>query len=114
MLLKGRVSMINERVGEIEQGKFLELITGVDERERLRETVCIGVNWKYTTEELSQLAEVNTTIKQKRKPLVTIFISIFYLSITFKKCIGAIALSSLCRLLAEEFGQRRGGMPDLW
>ncbi|KAI7848629.1 VRR-NUC domain-containing protein [Circinella umbellata] len=81
----GRVSMINERIGEIEQGKFLELITRVDERERSRETVCIGVNWKYTTEDLLHLAE----------------------------CIGAIALSSLCRLLAEEFGQRRGGMPDL-
>ncbi|KAI9494936.1 VRR-NUC domain-containing protein [Zychaea mexicana] len=81
----GRVGMINGRIADIEQGKFLELITRVDERERPRQTVCVGVHWDYTLEELLQLAE----------------------------CMGAMALSSLCRLLAEEFGQRRGGMPDL-
>ena len=86
MLLKGRVSMINERIGEIEQGTFLELITRVDERERLRETVCIGVNWKYTTEELLQLAEVNTT--NKKKPLVTIFIFIFTYRLHLKSALG--------------------------
>ncbi|KAI9248277.1 hypothetical protein BDA99DRAFT_232285 [Phascolomyces articulosus] len=77
--------MINDRIEEIEQGKFLELITQVDERERPRQTVCVGINWEYAIEELLQLAE----------------------------CMGAIALASLCGLLAEEFGQRRGGMPDL-
>ncbi|KAI8146544.1 VRR-NUC domain-containing protein [Fennellomyces sp. T-0311] len=81
----GRVSLINARIGHIEEGKFVELITRVDERERPRQTVCVGVHWDYTLQELLELAE----------------------------CMGATVLSSLCRLLAQEFGQRRSGLPDL-
>lgn len=54
----GRAGMINERLGEIGQGKFLDLMKAVDARERPRQTLCAGVNWAYEIEDLLQVAEV--------------------------------------------------------
>ncbi|KAI8391174.1 VRR-NUC domain-containing protein [Radiomyces spectabilis] len=78
-----RIDMINQRLREIDEGRYLDIIREVDERERSRNTLCLGVRWDYELEPLLEIAE----------------------------CIGGAGLSALCRLLAEEF--RRGGMPDL-
>jgi hypothetical protein len=32
----------------------------------------------------------------------------------FSQCIGPHALSQICKLFAEEYGHRTGGIPDLW
>lgn len=107
--------MINERLNDIGQGKYLEIIKCTDERERARETYCVGVQWQYERQDLLEIAEVNPfSLIFSPKLLHIIFSSISKMNISLYQCIGPSALSSLCKLFAEEFGHRRGGMPDLW
>ncbi|KAI7901977.1 VRR-NUC domain-containing protein [Cokeromyces recurvatus] len=82
---ESRIDIINKRLREIEDGDYLRIITEVDKRERLKHTVCIGINWNYEFQDIIEIAE----------------------------CIGPSSLASLCKLFFEEFGQRQGGMPDL-
>ncbi|KAI8340588.1 VRR-NUC domain-containing protein [Chlamydoabsidia padenii] len=83
-----RVGMINERLAQIcQEGStlYLDIIKQVDDQHRPLQTLCAGVNWNYEQHHLLEVAE----------------------------CIGPQPLSALCKLLAEEFGHRQGGMPDL-
>lgn len=82
---ESRVDIIQDRLQEIEDGKHLEIIETVDQRERPRKTMCMGINWKYEYQDIIEIAE----------------------------CIGASPLASLCKIYFQEFGQRQGGMPDL-
>ncbi|KAK4511600.1 uncharacterized protein ATC70_012816 [Mucor velutinosus] len=82
---ESRQDLINTRLREIEKGAYIEIIKQVDERERPRNTACIGINWKYEPQDILEIAE----------------------------CIGPASLASLSKLFFEEFGQRQGGMPDL-
>lgn len=82
---ESRIDIINERLSEIGRGQFKEIIKEVDDRERPKRTVSVGINWKYEQQDILEIAE----------------------------CIGASALASLCQLYFEEFGHRQGGMPDL-
>ncbi|KAG2204394.1 hypothetical protein INT46_006946 [Mucor plumbeus] len=82
---ESRVDLINARLREIENGEYLEIIKRVDDRERSRNTMCIGINWNYELQDIMEISE----------------------------CIGSSSLSSLSKLFFEEFGQRQGGMPDL-
>lgn len=82
---ESRADLINGRLREIENGEYLEIIKRVDDRERSRNTMCIGINWNYELQDIMEISE----------------------------CIGPSALSSLSKLFFEEFGQRQGGMPDL-
>ncbi|KAG2183177.1 hypothetical protein INT43_006172 [Umbelopsis isabellina] len=81
----GRSFEIYARLRDISNGKAVEILKQVDERERSSSTSCIGVSWSYTFEQLSQICE----------------------------CIGPHALSQICKLFAEEYGHRTGGIPDL-
>ncbi|KAF7727731.1 hypothetical protein EC973_007190 [Apophysomyces ossiformis] len=81
----GRKTLITARLDEICQGQSRKILEQVDERERPRQTICTGVHWNYEREDLINVAE----------------------------CIGPLPLSSLCKLLAEEFGHGHGGLPDL-
>ncbi|RCH85821.1 hypothetical protein CU098_000182, partial [Rhizopus stolonifer] len=58
-------------------GKHIEIITQVDNRERPRRTMCVGINWNYELQDILEIAE----------------------------CIGPLSLASLCKLFFEEFGQ---------
>ncbi|KAL7334981.1 hypothetical protein PS15p_200529 [Mucor circinelloides] len=82
---ESRSDLINARLREIGNGEHLEIIKQVDERERPRNTACIGINWKYEPQDIFEIAE----------------------------CIGSASLASLSKLFFEEFSQRQGGMPDL-
>ncbi|KAI9487205.1 MAG: hypothetical protein EXX96DRAFT_605196 [Benjaminiella poitrasii] len=82
---ESRIDIINKRLREIEEGNHLTIITEVDNRERPRHTMCVGINWNYEFQDIIEIAE----------------------------CIGSSSLVSLCKLFFEEFGQRQGGMPDL-
>ncbi|KAI8643784.1 VRR-NUC domain-containing protein [Parasitella parasitica] len=82
---ESRMELINARLNDIENGQHLSIIKQVDDRERPRNTTCIGINWSYEHQDLMEIAE----------------------------CIGSFALASLSKLFFEEFGQRQGGMPDL-
>ncbi|KAG0769936.1 hypothetical protein G6F16_002647 [Rhizopus arrhizus] len=83
---ESRFDIIKERLNEIENGNYLEMIRSVDEREREKQTMCTGINWNYELQDILEIAE----------------------------CIGPSSLASLCKLLFEEYGQRQSGMPDLW
>ncbi|KAI8092607.1 uncharacterized protein BX664DRAFT_327696 [Halteromyces radiatus] len=83
-----RMGLINERIAQIgQEGStlYLDIIKKIDDEHRPLQTMCAGINWNYEQVHLLEIAE----------------------------CIGPESLSSLCHLLAEEFGHRLGGMPDL-
>ncbi|KAF9400427.1 hypothetical protein BGX21_004336 [Mortierella sp. AD011] len=64
---------------------YLDLLQKHDDLYRGKKTFCVGVNWTFTKEELLEIAE----------------------------CIGGPALSEICKILAQEYGKRCSGMPDL-
>ncbi|KAI1383289.1 VRR-NUC domain-containing protein [Hypoxylon trugodes] len=80
-----RASEINHRLVEIANGGAARLIEEVDKRERKNRTCVVGLNWDYELEDLLELAG----------------------------SFDGAALASLCKVMAQEYGQRGGGIPDL-
>ncbi|KAK8049455.1 hypothetical protein PG994_011185 [Apiospora phragmitis] len=80
-----RASEINHRLVEIANGQAARLVEDVDTRERERRTCVVGLNWDY---ELPDLLELVT-------------------------CFDGTALATICKVIAQEYGQRGGGLPDL-
>ena len=80
-----RASEINHRLVEIENGAAARLVAEVDAREREKRTCVVGLSWDY---ELSDLLELVS-------------------------CFEGAALASICKVMAQEYGQRGGGLPDL-
>ncbi|KAI1497359.1 VRR-NUC domain-containing protein [Biscogniauxia marginata] len=81
-----RASEINHRLVEIANGEAARLIAEVDGRERARRTCVIGLSWDYELEDLLELAA----------------------------CFDGAALAAVCKVVAQEYGQRGGGgIPDL-
>lgn len=80
-----RASEINHRLALIENGGYANLIRQVDENHRASETWCVGLKWTYVLEDLLEICD----------------------------CLGGSSLAQLCRLFAEEYGHRVGGIGDL-
>ncbi|RYO74839.1 hypothetical protein DL764_010722 [Monosporascus ibericus] len=80
-----RASEINHRLVEIANGGAARLIGEVDARERARRTCVVGLNWDYELADLLELAQ----------------------------CFDGTALAAICKVVAQEYGQRGGGIPDL-
>ncbi|KAK1963332.1 hypothetical protein LY78DRAFT_683362 [Colletotrichum sublineola] len=80
-----RMSEINHRLVEIANGGAERIIREVDARERERRTCVIGLNWDYDVEDLVELVG----------------------------CFNGGALAALCKVMAQEYRQRGGGLPDL-
>ncbi|KAI0468627.1 VRR-NUC domain-containing protein [Xylaria cf. heliscus] len=80
-----RASEINHRLVEIANGGASKLIEEVDKQEREKRTCVIGLNWDYELEDLLELAD----------------------------CFDGAALATVCKVMAQEYGQRGGGIPDL-
>lgn len=80
-----RASEINHRLVEIGNGKASELIQSVWEQEHTRRTCVVGLDWDFG---LADLLEVSG-------------------------CFAGEALAAICRVLAQEYRVRGGGMPDL-
>ncbi|KAI1208730.1 VRR-NUC domain-containing protein [Annulohypoxylon truncatum] len=80
-----RASEINHRLVEIANGGAATLIEEVDRRERENRTCVVGLNWDYELEDLLELAS----------------------------CFDGAALAAVCKVMAQEYGQRGGGIPDL-
>ncbi|KAI0140888.1 VRR-NUC domain-containing protein [Hypoxylon sp. NC0597] len=80
-----RASEINHRLVEIANGGAARLIEEVDRRERENRTCVVGLNWDYELEDLLELAD----------------------------CFDSTALAAVCKVMAQEYGQRGGGIPDL-
>ncbi|CZT48028.1 uncharacterized protein RSE6_08675 [Rhynchosporium secalis] len=81
-----RASEINHRLVEIENGSAADIIRTVDTREREKRTCAIGLNWDF---ELDDLLEIVS-------------------------CFDGQALAIVCKVMAEEYRVRGGGMPDLF
>lgn len=80
-----RASEINHRLAEIANGAAPDLIRGVDAAHRERRTCVVGLNWDYEVDDLAELAE----------------------------CFRGEALAAICKVMAQEYRQRGGGVPDL-
>ncbi|KAI0424919.1 VRR-NUC domain-containing protein [Xylaria sp. FL1042] len=80
-----RASEINHRLVDIANGGAPKLIYEVDTREREKRTCVVGLNWDYELDDLLELAD----------------------------CFDGAALATVCKVIAQEYGQRGGGIPDL-
>lgn len=81
-----RASEINHRLVEIENGRAAEIIKAVHARESEKRTCIIGLNWDF---ELGDLLEIVS-------------------------CFDGQALATVCKVMAQEYRVRGGGMPDLF
>lgn len=80
-----RASEINHRLVEIANGEAARLVEEVDTRERENKTCVVGLNWDYELADLLELVG----------------------------CFDGAALGTICKVMAQEYGQRGGGLPDL-
>lgn len=80
-----RASEINHRLAEISNGDATRIIREVDAEHRERRTCVVGLNWDYELEDLVELAG----------------------------CFRGDALAAVCKVMAQEYRQRGGGVPDL-
>ncbi|KAK9325540.1 VRR-NUC domain-containing protein [Lipomyces orientalis] len=81
-----RASEINRRLADIENNLTAKFALQIYDREFERKTECVGMDWNFDIQEILEAAE----------------------------CIGGHALSAICKILCEEYGQRSSGMPDLF
>ncbi|KAK7731021.1 hypothetical protein SLS53_008892 [Cytospora paraplurivora] len=80
-----RASEINHRLADISNGEAPRIICEVDAEHRERRTCVVGLNWDYELEDLVELAG----------------------------CFPGEALAAVCKVMAQEYRQRGGGVPDL-
>lgn len=80
-----RASEINHRLVEIANGEAPRIIREVDIAHRERRTCVVGLNWDYAVDDLAELAT----------------------------CFRGEALAAVCKVMAQEYRQRGGGVPDL-
>jgi Fanconi-associated nuclease 1 len=81
-----RASEINHRLVEIANGSAADIIRAVDAREREKGTCIIGLNWDFGLEDLLEIVS----------------------------CFDGQALATVCKVMAQEYRVRGGGMPDLF
>ncbi|EOO00474.1 putative coiled-coil domain-containing protein mtmr15 protein [Phaeoacremonium minimum UCRPA7] len=80
-----RASEINHRLVEIANGGAEQILRNVDTQHRERRTCIVGLNWDYELDDLLELV----------------------------RCFRGEALAAICKVMAQEYGQRGGGIPDL-
>jgi fanconi-associated nuclease 1 len=71
-----RRSEINARLAEIENGHGADILKKTHEREKRRETWCVGLSWAYAVEDLLKIIEVSS--------FITLFLIIVYRSLKFE------------------------------
>ncbi|PSR82279.1 coiled-coil domain-containing protein MTMR15 [Coniella lustricola] len=80
-----RASEVNHRLVLIANGDAPRIIQEVDAAHREARTCIVGLNWDYVLEDLVELAS----------------------------CFRGDALAAICKVMAQEYQQRGGGVPDL-
>lgn len=80
-----RASEINHRLVEISNGGAGDLIRQVNDQHRERRTCVVGLNWDYEVEDLLELVS----------------------------CFEGEALAAICKVIAQDYKARGGGVPDL-
>jgi Fanconi-associated nuclease 1 len=81
-----RISEINARLNEISNGDAPAIIQRVYDEHHERRTCIIGLDWTYDVIDLVEIAF----------------------------CFEGEALATVCKVMAQEYGQRGGGVPDLF
>ena len=81
-----RASEINHRLVEIANGGAERILREVYEKESERKTCIVGLHWDYEFDDLIEIVS----------------------------CFGGEALATLCKVMAQEYQQRGGGIPDLF
>lgn len=81
-----RASEINHRLVEIANGDAERLLQEVYDRECEKQTCIVGIDWSYAIEDLIEIV----------------------------RCFKGEALATLCKVMAQEYQQRGGGIPDLF
>ncbi|KAI4144625.1 MAG: hypothetical protein LQ340_006579, partial [Diploschistes diacapsis] len=81
-----RISEINRRLAEISNGDALMIFKEVYKREHEKQTCVIGIDWSYDVEDLEEII----------------------------MCFKGEALAVVCKVMAQEYQQRGGGIPDLF
>ena len=81
-----RLSEINYRLVEIANGDAAHLIRDVDSREREKKTCVVGLSWDFDIDDLLEIVG----------------------------CFDGSALATICKVLAQGYRVRGGGMPDLF
>ncbi|XPS93744.1 Phosphodiesterase I [Ascochyta lentis] len=81
-----RISEINARLNEISNGDAPEIIRRVYAEHHERRTCVVGLDWTYDVKDLLEIAH----------------------------CFDGEALATVCKVMAQEYGQRGGGVPDLF
>ena len=81
-----RTSLINHRLAEISNGDAARIIREVHERESEKHTCVVGLDWSYSYTDLQEIIS----------------------------CFPGEALATICKVLAQEYQQRGGGIPDLF
>jgi Fanconi-associated nuclease 1 len=81
-----RASEINIRLAEISNGAAKDLIKKIWEEHHERKTCIIGLDWSFVLDDLLEIAEL----------------------------FSAGALATVCKVMAQEYGERGGGIPDLF
>jgi Fanconi-associated nuclease 1 len=80
------MSEINHRLMEIENGIAAELIQKVWQEHFKRETCVVGLDWSFEYHDLQEIARL----------------------------FDGQTLAIICKVLAQDYGSRCGGMPDLF
>ena len=81
-----RASEIRTRTAEISNGGARDIIKSVYEAHSEKQTCIIGLDWSFAIEDLLEIAE----------------------------CFDGAALAQICLVMAQEYAQRGGGIPDLF
>ncbi len=81
-----RASEINHRLVEIANGDASRLLQEVYDREHEKQTCVVGIDWSYEFDDLLEIV----------------------------KCFKGEALAIICKVMAQEYQQRGGGIPDLF
>ncbi|KAI5366455.1 putative tRNA endonuclease-like domain superfamily, VRR-NUC domain, fanconi-associated nuclease 1 [Septoria linicola] len=81
-----RISEVNARLNEISNGDAVKLIQDIWNTHNERQTCVVGLDWTF---ELDDLLEIAT-------------------------CFPPAALSTVMKVMVQEYGQRGGGVPDLF
>lgn len=81
-----RASEIRARTADISNGGARDIIKSVYEAHNEKQTCIIGLNWSFAIEDLLEIAE----------------------------CFDGAALAQVCLVMAQEYAQRGGGIPDLF
>ncbi|KAK2765494.1 hypothetical protein FQN54_008348 [Arachnomyces sp. PD_36] len=81
-----RASEINHRLMQLANGEAESLIRDVHARESEKQTCAIGIDWAFELDDLVEIVQ----------------------------CFRGEALATVCKVMAQEYQQRGGGIPDLF